>query len=72
MLIVWENLLPPPEQEYLVKIDPHVRFWPYRYFKNAGYNECIPIEWWISFSSNATGLIWLMHAPQFNRIIYYD
>lgn len=72
MLIVWENILPPQEQAYLVRIDPLVRFWPYRYFKSEGYNECIPLEWWISFSKSESGLLWLMHAPDHNRIIYYD
>jgi hypothetical protein len=69
MLIVWESLLLPAEQSYIVQIDPRASFWPYRYFSSE-YNAAVPIEWWISFSDPGAGIIWILKKPEHSRVIY--
>lgn len=63
-------MLLPVEQRELIVVDPRVVFWPACYMKDLGYNQAVPIEWWISFSSGSNGLLWLMRHPEHSRIIY--
>lgn len=72
MLIVWDTILVPEDQRLLVRIDSRVSFWPCRYVKDLGYNVCVPIEWWISFSSRKYGLIWLLDHSDHSKIVYSD
>lgn len=65
-------MLLPKEQQELVVVDPRVVFWPACWMKSWGYNEVVPIEWWISFSSSRSGLMWIMRHPNNVRMIYYD
>lgn len=71
MLLVWESKLVPSDQQLLVRIDPLVSYWPNRYWSD-GYNQCVPIEWWISFSSKKFGLLWLIDHSEFSKIIYIN
>lgn len=70
MLVIWNTLLLPKEQLELCAVDPRVKFWPASWMKSLGYNEAMPIEWWISFSSQRSGLIWLMRHPGSSRVVY--
>lgn len=72
MLIVWDTLLVPEDQRLLVRIDPKVAYWPHRYVKDSGYNSCVPVEWWISFSASKYGVLWLLDHSQHSRVIYLD
>lgn len=70
MLIIWNTQLLPVEQQLLVRYDQRVVFWPASWMKQMGYNEAIPIEWWISFSMSSAGMLWCMRYPEYSRIVY--
>jgi hypothetical protein len=72
MLIVWLTILPPEDQQQITYIDPRAKYWPRNWAEGLGYNEAIPIDWWISFSQGKYGLIWIMRYPQWSRIVYQD
>lgn len=70
MLIVWTTLLIPRDQQQLQIIDPRVHFWPRAWTPVEVYNAAIPSEWYISFSHNKYGLIWVLKRPEHSRIVY--
>ena len=72
MLIAWENILLEEDQRLLVRIDSQVCYWPCRYVKDSGYHSCIPIEWWILFSAQKYGLIWLLDRSRYSRVVYIN
>lgn len=73
MLIVWADTLWLAQQEQLRRIDALVSYWPRSWARcGVGYNEAIPVDWWISFSRSQCGLLWIMRYPDVVTVIYQD
>lgn len=70
MLIRWSQQLLPDRESRLRFIDPRVQYWAAAW-SQAGYNGCIPIEWWISFSSSSKGLVWVMEWSESVVVVYW-
>lgn len=68
MLVFWNTLLEMGIQKQLVRVDPQAVFWPAAYMQ-GGYNHVVPIEWWISFHSSSSGLLWVMEYSQWCRVV---
>lgn len=70
VLIFWPDLLELRVQQRIVVLDPRAVFWPASYSLRSSINS-IPVEWWISFSSDRSGLIWLVEYGDQGRIVSY-
>lgn len=72
MLIVWNTLLVPDQQDYIHSIDSRAAYWPRSWQFNLTYNRSEISEWWISFSRSQRGLLWVLKYPEYSRVIYFD
>lgn len=70
MLVMWQTLLSSVHECELVVLDRRVCYWPCSWME--GYSDRIAIEWWISFSSSAAGIMWNLKYPEYSRVVYFD
>jgi len=68
MLLVWHYQLIDQYLEFLRSIDRRAVYWPRSSIDHLDYTY----EWWISFSSSQSGLVWVMRFPQYSEIIYRE
>lgn len=72
MLLIYRSQLTVPDQELLVSIDRHVHYWVRSWVRSGVYNSAVPIDWWISFTSSRSGLIWCIHRGSVCEIVYAE
>ena len=70
MLIVWNKELLPRDQQDLCVIDPHATFWPRNWAAPGIYSACLPTQWWISFSHQRHGMLWVLKYPDYCQVKY--
>lgn len=70
MLIIWNHVLLPQDQEELYQLDSHVNFWPRSWTHMEIELNIDPKSWWISFSQKGSGLIWIIRRPEHSLVIY--
>lgn len=70
MLIIWDTILLPRDRERLVVVDPRVVYWPASYSRKYNVEVSVAVEWWISFSSRSSGVMWLLERPEHSRVVY--
>lgn len=72
MLIIWDTLLLPELRLELQGIDPRAHYWPRTNYQRVLWPELDPADWYISFSSGAQGIQWVLRYGEHSHIIYTD
>ncbi len=70
MLIFWNTILLPCQQQELLALDPRAVYWPASWAATGLYSAAVPLDWWISFSLVNPGLIWIMRHGLHSRVVY--
>lgn len=72
MLVVYLAELRGQDQQHLADIDPAAHYWPRSHTSIELRCTALPSEWYISFSHQRYGCLWVLCYPELTRIIFRD